>query len=178
VGRLGADDAGDIALAGLDEHPLAEQYLIPPAAELQELDKAFVGDVGDDEPDLIHVADEHDPRPVARESPLAADEAAQLVLGQLAQGFHQLAEHAPDLGLVTGHAVGFRQCFQELFSLIHAVFNPYGMGFSRLRIVSYLSGIVQRPQPGLIAPKNDCESGHKPVEIIDDLRACSQFVET
>jgi hypothetical protein len=89
VGRLGADDAQYVPLVGLDQHALAEQHLVPPAAEGQELDEAVVGNVGGDEADLVHVAGEHDLRPVAR---LVADEAAELVLGQFAQRGHVLAE--------------------------------------------------------------------------------------
>jgi hypothetical protein len=40
--------------------------------------------------------------------------------------------------------MGFGQCLQELFGLIHAVFSPSGLGCSRRRIVPYLLGIVQR----------------------------------
>lgn len=122
MGRLGPDDADDVPLVGFDDDALGEKRLIPPTAKLKKLEKATVVNVGDDEADLVHVAGEHDAGAV---SGLATDEAAELVLRQVAKGGHVLAEDGAHLGLIAGHAVGLRQRFQKLFGLIHVVRYSY-----------------------------------------------------
>ncbi len=122
VGGLGPDDADDVAPVGLDDDALGEEGLIPPAAELEELEEAVVVDVGDDEADLVHVAGEHD---AGAFTGAMADEAAELVLGQVAQRGHVVTQDGADLGFIAGYAVGLRQCLQKLFGLIHVVRYSY-----------------------------------------------------
>ena len=43
--RLGSDDPGHIAFGCLDQHTLAQQHLVKPAAQGQEFDEAFLGDL-------------------------------------------------------------------------------------------------------------------------------------
>ena len=57
---LGAEYAGEVALAGAYCDALGEHDLLPPAAERLELEKAFVVDQSDHEADFVHVAgDQH-----------------------------------------------------------------------------------------------------------------------
>ena len=60
VRRLGAEYAGEVALAGADSDALGKHDLFPPATERLELEKAFVGDERNHEADFVKVTgDQH-----------------------------------------------------------------------------------------------------------------------
>src|SRR5947208_2573598 len=57
VDRLAPDHAGDAAVASHHLDPLSDQDLRVPPADAGEVEKALVVVVGDDQPDLVDVAD-------------------------------------------------------------------------------------------------------------------------
>ena len=92
----------------LIDHPLAQQDLVEPAAQRDELEEAFLGDQLDHEADLIHVPGEHHASASCR-ARLAADQAADFVLFQRAEPRQVLFHHGADFLLMPRNAVGFGQ---------------------------------------------------------------------
>jgi hypothetical protein len=62
MNRLLADDAHDFALPSKEPQALTNEHLRIPSADGRDERVALVVDVGDDEPDLVDVAGEHDRR--------------------------------------------------------------------------------------------------------------------
>ena len=62
VHRLDACDAGHGPVARHDHPALVDERLVQPPAERLEPHVAFAGDAPDDQPELVHVRREHDPR--------------------------------------------------------------------------------------------------------------------
>ncbi len=60
VDRLAAGDTGHGAVVAGDGDPLADQYLWVPATDRGEVEEALLVDVGDDQADLVDVADDGD----------------------------------------------------------------------------------------------------------------------
>ena len=60
--RLAPDDAGDGAVLAPQLDPLADQDLRVPAADRGEPEESLLVDVGDEEPDLVDVADDREQR--------------------------------------------------------------------------------------------------------------------
>jgi hypothetical protein len=88
----------------LDDDLLAQEHLVPPTAQGNELEESFLGDVMDHEANLVHVAGEHHPRPALS---LTADQAADAVLLDGAQGLQVTPHESADLGLVPWDAMRF-----------------------------------------------------------------------
>jgi hypothetical protein len=106
MGRAGPNDSSDVSLVRFDDDLLAEEHLVPPAAQGVELEASFLGDVVDHKADLIHVTGQHHPRASLS---LAANQAADAILLDGAQGFQALAHESGDLGLVSRDAVRLRK---------------------------------------------------------------------
>ena len=111
VRRLGSHHADDVPLRGPDPDLMGEKDMSPPAAHRKELDESFLGDALHHEADLVHVAGHHDPRLVGL-SVLPANDAAQTVLGHVAQTPEVLLHQARDLALVPGGAEGLGELFE------------------------------------------------------------------
>ena len=60
VDRLAPDDAGQRAAPGRELGALADEDLGVPTADADEAEKAAVVDMGDDQPDLVDVADDRE----------------------------------------------------------------------------------------------------------------------
>jgi len=56
----GVHDPLEIARVGTDQHTAREQVAGIEPADGLEVDKALVGDVADEKPDLVHVTEQHD----------------------------------------------------------------------------------------------------------------------
>ena len=105
VDRLAADDAGDEAVLAAHLDPLADQDLRVPAADRGEPEEALLVDVGDDQPDLVDVADHREQRRGVAD---AGDRGADAVAAELGEG----GGLAPDVGgraLVAGGRAGAQQ---------------------------------------------------------------------
>lgn len=106
-----ADDAGDFfAIAIHDLDPLAEQDLIPPAADGDELNETIRSDVLDEEPDLIHVAGDDDARAFVG---VGAGDRAGFIGGEWADFTELIDEDCPDFVLEAGYRVGVGQFLEE-----------------------------------------------------------------
>ena len=111
MGRLAADDTGDfLAAAGADLNPLTQHYLRPPTAYRHELDESVEGDVLHHEPDLVHVACDHYPRPFVM---VGADHRAVLIRGQGPDIGEFVDEDRPYLVFVTGNGMGFGEFLEK-----------------------------------------------------------------
>ena len=84
----------------VDEHPLRDQGAGIEAADRLQAEEPVVVDMGDEEPDLVHVGGDHDPGTIA---PLGADHAAQRVDPQLVdEGSQLLGDDRPHPVLAPG----------------------------------------------------------------------------
>ncbi len=111
--RLAADDAGDRAVLRVNGEVRAGQHGVIDPADGFEIDVAFVIDVIDHQPDLIHMPGEHDPRAFLRAGHhhhVAVNIGFDFV-GPLA---HTLAHDAGDGLLKAADAGGFFDLFQKI----------------------------------------------------------------
>ncbi|GBD46542.1 hypothetical protein HRbin41_01370 [bacterium HR41] len=89
VARFAADHPGYLAIAGEHGDALADQHLRVPAPERSDAQQAAVGDVGDYQADLVDVADDRQPWPLAATADACGRRAEHItsdVVGELASG--------------------------------------------------------------------------------------------
>ena len=109
VDRLAADDAEHRPVLAAHLDPLADQDLRVPAADRGEPEEALLVDVGDDQPDLVDVADHRQQR---RRVADAGDRGADAVAAQLGEG----GGLPPDRGrraLVSGGSAGAQKFVEQ-----------------------------------------------------------------
>src|SRR4051812_45415406 len=85
-----AGDAGDDPLAADEQQPLADHLLRVEAAEHAEREQTVLADVGDRDPDLVDVADDHEGRS-ALPCPHAGERAPERVARHRCEGSGRLA---------------------------------------------------------------------------------------
>jgi hypothetical protein len=112
VDRLAPDDARDVPVAGGDGQALADEDLRIPAADAHEAQEAVVVDVGDDQPDLVDVADHGQGRAAGRAGHARPDRAHD-VGRDLGVGRSGIAEDGGRRGLVARRAVRAEQRSQD-----------------------------------------------------------------
>ncbi len=118
VGRFGAQDTDHVPFGCADQHPVAQQYLVPPSTQGLEFDKALLGDQPHHETDLVHVAGQHYPWLLVV-AHMLADEGSHLVLLDDGNVLEVLAHDRAYLVLVARDASYFRDLFQKSLGLVH-----------------------------------------------------------
>jgi hypothetical protein len=112
VDRLAPDDARDHSVASGDAQALPDEDLWVPTADPHEAQEAVIVDVGDDEPDLVDVAD-HGQRGAAGRTGHAGPDRAHHIGRDLGVGRRGIAEDGGRGGLVARRAVRAEQRSQD-----------------------------------------------------------------
>lgn len=108
---LAADEAVDfLAVASEYLDALAEDDLIPPATDGDELDEAIDGDVLHHESDFVHVAGDHDAWPLVA---MRADDGTGLVSCHGTDIGKLVGEDGADLVLMAGYGMGFGEFLEK-----------------------------------------------------------------
>lgn len=108
---LAAYDPDDfLSIAIEDLYALAEDDLVPPAADGDELEEAVLGNVLDQETDFIHVAGDEDAGTVVG---VGADDRAGFVCGEGADFPEFVGENGADLVFKAGNGMGFGQFLEK-----------------------------------------------------------------
>ena len=120
--RLGAEYAGEVALAGAYRHALGEHHLLPPAAERLELEKALIIDARHHEAHFVHVPSDQHAGPallVDASAALVGHDGAETVGHYLAERGQIASHYLAHRALCSGHAGRFGQLLQHLQSVVH-----------------------------------------------------------
>jgi hypothetical protein len=113
VDRLAAHHPGDAPAPGDDLDPLAHQDLGVPATNVREVEAPLVVDVGDDQADLVDVADHRQQRAVGL-SLNPRHRRAQRVAGNLRELLGGASPHSGGRGLVAGRPGCGQQLAKDL----------------------------------------------------------------
>jgi hypothetical protein len=126
VRRFGADHAQEVPLAGAHHHALPQQHVRPPAAERTEAQVPGRLDVGHHEPDLVHVAGDHDARGLAGPL-LGGDERPDVVAPDLAELRRAAAQDRRHVVLEARGAERLAKLLQKRCPVAHAdLLRPSG----------------------------------------------------
>jgi hypothetical protein len=111
VWRLCTNDTNHIAAAGLNPHPLTQQHLIPPTAQLQKVDVAALVNVAHHKADFIHMTGQHDTRGICL-TLHSANHTAKVVACQVAQRGKHIFDNRTDFSFVARYTIGLGEKFE------------------------------------------------------------------
>src|SRR5690606_1176727 len=130
----GVHDAGVIAIAGDDPDSAGKQGARVEAADIVDMNPAFFRDVGDEEPDLVHVAEQHDFQRLFGIGARVAhgDERAHGIGSHLIEEPFDLAfDQRADAVFAAGDAGGFAEVAEQVD--VHGNYSRMEKSSSRVR---------------------------------------------